>query len=45
MKCFLVVIPKPVAGDDQGLVVGWGASKPADMAELKAYCEEIKQKL
>lgn len=38
------VIPKPSAADDAGLVVGW-PTKPADMAELKAYLEEIKEKL
>ncbi|SDA01415.1 BZ3500_MvSof-1268-A1-R1_Chr10-1g02643 [Microbotryum saponariae] len=38
------MIPKPSASDEQGLVVGW-PTKPADMAELKAYCEEIKNKL
>ncbi|SCV73925.1 BQ2448_6355 [Microbotryum intermedium] len=38
------MIPKPSASDDEGLVVGW-PTKPAGMADLKAYCEEIKNKL
>ncbi|KAK4051013.1 Adenosine 5'-monophosphoramidase [Microbotryomycetes sp. JL201] len=38
------MIPKPKAGDDEGLVVGWPAQK-ANMEELKAFVEEIKNKL
>ncbi|KAM0790070.1 Adenosine 5'-monophosphoramidase [Microbotryomycetes sp. NB124-2] len=38
------MIPKPKAGDDEGLVVGWPAQK-ANMDELKAFVEEIKNKL
>ncbi len=38
------MIPKPKAGDDEGLVVGWPAQK-ADMDQLKAYVEELKAKI
>jgi len=37
------MIPKPQAGDEEGLVVGWPAQK-ADMDELKKYVEELKAK-
>ncbi|KAM0751045.1 HIT-like protein [Meredithblackwellia eburnea MCA 4105] len=38
------MIPKPSDSDKEGLVVGW-PTKAGDMAELKAYAEEIKGKL
>jgi hypothetical protein len=38
------VIPKPSAGDEEGLVVGWPAKK-ADMDELKAFHADILGKL
>ena len=38
------MIPKPKAGDEEGLVVGWPAKK-ADMDELKSYVEELKAKI
>ncbi|KAH7885004.1 HIT-like domain-containing protein [Phlebopus sp. FC_14] len=38
------VIPKPSAGDTEGLVIGWPAKK-ANMDELKAYHAELVGKL
>lgn len=35
-------IPKP--NEEEGLGVGW-PTKPADMEELKKYCEEVKSKM
>ncbi|KAK6852052.1 Hit family protein 1 [Apiospora arundinis] len=36
------MIPKP--NEEEGLGVGW-PTKPADMEELKKYCEEVKSKM
>lgn len=38
------VIPKPSAGDNEGLVVGWPAQKPS-MDDLKTLHEELLTKL
>lgn len=38
------VIPKPSASDEEGLVVGWPAKKPA-VDELKALHEELVDRL
>ncbi|KAH6913342.1 HIT-like domain-containing protein [Coprinopsis sp. MPI-PUGE-AT-0042] len=38
------VIPKPSAGDSEGLVIGW-PTKKMEKSELQALHEELKQKL